>query len=58
VFGFYACSCTGLSQMADQPEPTAESWVQTVAAAKHLAPGDVAVRTASLEEEDEAGGLN
>jgi hypothetical protein len=58
VFGFYSCSCTGLSQMANQPEPTAAAWSEAVAEAKGLARGAVKVRTAMLEDTEEAGGMN
>jgi hypothetical protein len=44
--------------MANQPEPTAAAWSEAVAEAKGLARGAVKVRTAMLEDTEEAGGMN
>jgi hypothetical protein len=58
VFGYFICGCTALFQLGQLADPTPKRWSEVVAEAQRLHPSAVALRTAIMEQDADAGGNN
>ena len=58
VFGYYACTCTMLSQLSQIADPTSERWSEVVAEAQRLVPGTLKVHAAIITEIPDFEGTN